>query len=64
MNQGQTEKAAHKSNHDTRIIPFTPAGTVLYNCPETNSIVGADICVYSIVGAVGLPYGKKPPTCL
>ena len=38
-----------------------PAGTVLLNRPDTHSIVGADICVYSIVGAIGLPYGKKPP---
>ena len=33
---------------------------MLHNRPDTNSIVGVDICVYSIVGAVGLPYGKKP----
>ena len=45
-------------------IPYTPTGTVLHNRPDTNNIVGADICVYSIVGAIGLPYGKKPPTCL
>ena len=38
-----------------------PTGTVLLNRPDTNSIVGVDICVYSIVGAIGLPYGKKPP---
>ena len=41
-----------------------PAGAVLHNRPDTNSIVGTDICVYSIVGVVGLPYGEKPPTCL
>ena len=41
-----------------------PAGIVLHNRPDTYNIVGADICVYSIVGAVGLPYGKKSPTCL
>ena len=58
------EKAARESNHGTGTIPCTPTGTVLHNHPDTNSIVGADICVYSIVGAVGLPYGKKPPTCL
>ena len=45
-------------------IPCTPARTVLHDHPNTNSIVGADICVYSIVGAVGLPYDNKPPTCL
>ena len=45
-------------------IPCTPVGIVLHNRPDTNSFVGADICVYSIVGAVGLPYGKKPLTCL
>ena len=45
-------------------IPCTHVGTVLLNYPDTNIIVGADICVYSIVGAVGLPYDKKPPTCL
>jgi len=42
----------------------TPTKTVLHDRPDTSSIVGADICVYSIVGVVGLPYGKKPPTCL
>ena len=58
------EKVAHKSNHDTRTIPYMPAGIVLHNRPDTNSIVGADICVYSIVGIIGLPYGKEPSTCL
>ena len=38
-----------------------PVGAVLHNHPDTNSIVGTNICVYSIVGAIGLPYGKKPP---
>ena len=55
------EKAAHKSNHDTGTIPCTPAGTVLHNRSDANSIVDADICAYSIVGAIGLPYNKKPP---
>ena len=32
-------------------IPCTHAGTVLCNRPDTNSIVGADISLYSIVGA-------------
>ena len=39
-------------------------GIVLHNHPDTNSVVGADIYVYSIVGVIGLPYGKKPPTYL
>ena len=38
-----------------------PAEIVLHDHPNTSSIVGADICVYSIVGAIELPYGKKPP---
>ena len=54
----------HKSNHDTRAIPCAPMGTVQHNHSDANSIVGADICAYSIVGAIGLLYGKKPPTCL
>ena len=58
------EKAAHESNHGTGTIPCTPVGTVFHNHPNTNSIVGADIYPYSIVGAVGLPYGRKPLTCL
>ena len=33
-------------------IPCTPAGTVLCNRPDTNSVVDADISRYSIVGAV------------
>ena len=45
-------------------IPYTPAETVLHNRPDINSVVGADIYPYSIVGAIGLPYGKKPLTCL
>ena len=32
-------------------MPYTPVGTVLCNRPDTNSIVGADISLYSIVGA-------------
>ena len=58
------EKAAHESNHGTGTIPYMPVGTVFHNHPDTNSIVGANIYPYSIVGAVGLPYGKKPLTCL
>ena len=37
-----------------------PARTVLYNRPDINSIVDADIFLYSIVCAVKLPYGKAP----
>ena len=59
--RGERRRQRTKSNHDTGTIPCTPAGTVLLNRLDTNSIVGADICVYSIVGAVGLSYGKKPP---
>ena len=36
-------------------------GTVLHNHSDANNIVGADICAYSIVGAIALPYGEKPP---
>ena len=63
MDRGRMEKAAHKSNHDIGTIPYMPAGTVLHNRPDTNRIVDADICVYSIVGIIELPYGKKLP-CL
>ena len=38
-----------------------PAGTVLHNRPDTNSIVGADIYPYSIVGAVETPVRQKAP---
>ena len=62
--RGKRRRQCTKSNHDTGTIPCMPAGTVLLNHPNTNSIVGADICVYSIVGAIGLPHGKKPPTYL
>ena len=58
------EKAARESNHDTGTIPYTPMGTVCHSRLDTNSIVGADIYPYSIVGVAGLPYGKKPLTCL
>ena len=38
-------------------------GTVLCNRPDTNSIVGADISLYSIVGAIN-SHTVRPPTCL
>ena len=41
-------------------IPYTPTGIVLCNRPNTNSIIGIDIFLYSIVGVVKLPYGKAP----
>ena len=41
-------------------IPCTPAGTVLCNRPNTNSIVGADIYLYSVVGAVN-SHMLRPP---
>ena len=41
-------------------IPRTPARTILYNRPDTNSVVGAYIFPYSIMGAIKLPYGKAP----
>ena len=41
-------------------VPCTPAGIILYNLPDTNSVVGADIFSYSIVGAIKLPHGKAP----
>ena len=44
-------------------VPYTPAGTVLCNRPDTNSIVSADIFLYSIVGAVN-SYTLRPPTCV
>ena len=58
------EKAARESNHGTGSIPCTPAGIVFHNHPDTNSIVGANIYPCSIVGAIRLPYDKKPLTCL
>ena len=36
---------------------------VLHNCPNTNSIVGTDICLYRIVGAIN-SHTIRPPTCL
>ena len=62
--RGERRKQRTKSKHGTGTIPCTPVGTVLHDRRNTSSIIGADICVYSIVGAVGLPYDKKPPTCL
>ena len=61
--RGERRRQRTKSNHDTRTIPCTPTEIVLHDRPDTNSIVGANICVYSIVGAIELPYGKSPP-CL
>ena len=58
--RGERRRQRTKSNHDTGTIPCMPAGTVLLNRPDTNSIVGADICVYSIVGTVGSHTTKSP----
>ena len=44
-------------------MPCTPAGTVLCNRPNTNSIVGTNISLYSIVGAAD-SHTVRPPTCL
>ena len=48
--RGERKKQHTKSKHGTRTIPCTPAGTVLHNRPDTNSMGGTDICVYSIIG--------------
>ena len=44
-------------------IPCTPVGIVLYNRPDTNNIVGADISLYSIVGVVN-SHTVRPPHML
>ena len=59
--RGERRKQRTKSKHGTGTIPCTPAETVLHDHPDTSSIVGINICVYSIAGVVGLPYGKRPP---
>ena len=42
-------------------MPYTPIGTILCNRPDTNSIVGTGIFLYSIVGAIN-SHTVKPPT--
>ena len=44
-------------------VPYTLRGIVLCNRPDTNSIVGTDIFLYSIVGTVN-SHTIRPPTCL
>ena len=39
----------------------TPAKTVLHDCPDISSIVGADICVYSICRRRWTPVRQKAP---
>ena len=46
-NERRKQRRVRKSNNDTRTIPYTPAETILYSFPDTNSVVGADI--YPIV---------------
>ena len=58
----RTEKASQGAQSQTT-IPGTIPCTVLYNHPDTNSIVGADISFYSIVGAVN-SHMVRPPTYL
>ena len=45
------ESKARRTSQTTilGIIPYTPVGIVLCNRPGTNSVVGADIFLYSIV---------------
>ena len=57
---GESEAGRTSQTTIPGTIPYTPAGTVLCNHPDTNSFVGADISLCSIVGAVKLPYGKAP----
>ena len=69
--RGERRKQRTKSKHGTRTIPCMPAGTVLHNRPNTNSMGGTDICdysivganiyVYSIIGAAGAPIRQKGP---
>ena len=69
--RGERRKQRTKSKHGTGTIPCTPAGTVLHNRPDTSSMKGSDICVYSIVGTniyvynivgtVGAPIRQKGP---
>ena len=59
-NERKKQGKALKSNHDTRDHTLSPAGTVLCNHPDTNSIVGADIFLYSIVGVVNSHIVRPP----
>ena len=64
-NQGTNGESKSGRTSQTMIpgtIPCTPAGTVLCNRPDTNNIIGADISLYSIVGAVN-SHTVRPPTC-
>ena len=44
-------------------VPCTPVEIVLCNLPDINSVVGADIFLYSIVGTIN-SHTVRPPTCL
>ena len=60
------ESKARRTSSQTTIpgtVPYTPAETILCNRPDTNSIVCADISLYSIMGAIN-SHTVRPPTCL
>ena len=53
--QGMDGESKARRTSQTMIpgtIPCTPTGTVLCNRLDTNSVVGADIFPYSIMGAI------------
>ena len=52
---GESEPGRTSQTTIPGTIPCMPAGAVLCNRPNTNSIVGADIFLYSIVGAIKTP---------
>ena len=64
--QGTNEESKARHISQTTIlgtIPCTPIEIVFCNLPDKNSVVGADIFLYSIVGAIN-SHTVKPPICL
>ena len=56
------ESEARRTSQTTMpgTVPCPPAGTVLRNHPDTNSVVGAEISPYSIVGVVNSRMVRLP----
>ena len=64
--QGTNGESKARRSSQTMIpgrVPCTHVEIVFCNLPDTNSIVGTDIFLYSIVGAVN-SHTVRPPTCL
>ena len=61
--KGESKAGCTSQTTITGTVSCTPIEIVLCNLPDTNSVVGTDIFLYNIVGAIN-SHTVRPPTCL